>query len=121
MGIIGLRTDRTLRSRAVRRRLGAVSRLLEPGRTCFLFLTAEVQAEEVRARIQKVEPLDEAQRNAERLRVFLRNEEPIDVVARRLDATPKKAASAMAGAGRRRGQHGALSERQRGRVKSREV
>ncbi len=42
-----------------------------------LFLTAEVQGDEVRARIQSVEPLDEAAARMQRgLRVFLRNEEP---------------------------------------------
>ncbi len=60
--------------------------LLEPGRAVLLFLTAEVQADEVRARIQSVEPLDEATARMQRgLRVFLRNEEPIAGVARRLE------------------------------------
>jgi DNA polymerase III subunit alpha len=60
--------------------------LLEPGTAVLLFLTAEVQAEEVRARIQSVEPLDAAAAKMQKgLRVFLRNEEPIAGVARRLE------------------------------------
>ena len=53
-----------------------------------LFLTAEVQAEEVRARIQSVEALDAAAARMQKgLRVFLRNEEPLAGVARRLEPT----------------------------------
>ena len=51
-----------------------------------LFLTAEVQADEVRARIQSVEPLDQAAAKMQMgLRVFLRDEEPLPGVARRLE------------------------------------
>jgi DNA polymerase III subunit alpha len=51
-----------------------------------LFLSAEVQGDEVRARIQSVEPLDEAAARMQRgLRVFLRNEEPLAGVAKRLE------------------------------------
>ena len=65
--------------------------LLEPGRAVLLFLTAEVQADEVRARIQSVEPLDEAAAQMQRgLRVFLRNAEPLAGVARRLEPSPKR-------------------------------
>jgi len=54
-----------------------------------LFLTAEVQAEEVRARIQTVEPLDQAAAKMHKgLRVFLRNEAPIEGLVRRLEPTP---------------------------------
>ncbi len=60
--------------------------LLEPGTAVLLFLTAEVQADEVRARIQSVEPLDEAAARMQRgLRIFLRDREPIAAVARRLE------------------------------------
>jgi DNA polymerase III subunit alpha len=49
-----------------------------------------VQGDEVRARIQSVEPLDEAAARMHRgLRVFLRDAEPLAGVARRLEATPK--------------------------------
>jgi DNA polymerase III subunit alpha len=61
---------------------------LEPGTAVLLFLTAEVQAEEVRARIQSVEPLDEAAAKTQKgLRVFLRDPAPIDGLVRRLEAT----------------------------------
>ena len=46
--------------------------LLEPGTAVLLFLTAEAQGDDVRARIQTVEPLDEAAEKLQKgLRVFL--------------------------------------------------
>jgi DNA polymerase-3 subunit alpha len=87
MGIIGL-SDPSGHYEAVlfAEGLAQYRDLLEPGRAVLLFLTAEVQADEVRARIQSVEPLDEAAARMQRgLRVFLRNEEPIAGVARRLE------------------------------------
>jgi DNA polymerase III subunit alpha len=89
MGIIGL-SDPSGHYEAVlfSEGLGQYRDLLEPGRAVLLFLTAEVQADEVRARIQSVEPLDDAAARMQRgLRVFLRNEEPIAGVARRLEPT----------------------------------
>ena len=60
--------------------------LLEPGSAALLTLSAEVQGEDVRARIQSVEALDQAaQKLAKGLRVFLRSDAPIDGVARRLE------------------------------------
>jgi DNA polymerase-3 subunit alpha len=54
----------------------------------------------VRARIQSVEPLDEAAARMQRgLRVFLRNEEPIAGVARRLEPMQN-------GAGRKASENG---------------
>ena len=51
-----------------------------------LFLTAEVQGDEVRARIQSVEPLDQAAAKMQKgLRVFLRDDAPIEGVAKRLE------------------------------------
>jgi DNA polymerase-3 subunit alpha len=91
MGIIGL-SDPSGHYEAVlfAEGLAQYRDLLEPGTAVLLFLSAEVQAEEVRARIQKAEPLDDAAAKMQKgLRVFLRNEEPIAVVARRLEATPK--------------------------------
>jgi DNA polymerase-3 subunit alpha len=90
MGIIGL-SDPSGHYEAVlfAEGLAQYRDLLEPGTAVLLFLTAEVQAEEVRARIQSVEPLDEAAARMQKgLRVFLRNEEPITGVARRLEPTP---------------------------------
>jgi DNA polymerase-3 subunit alpha len=61
--------------------------LLEPGNAVLLFLTAELQGDEVRARIQTVEPLDKAaEKLTQGLRVFVRNEAPLDSVAKRLEA-----------------------------------
>src|ERR1700691_2058481 len=87
MGIIGL-SDPSGHYEAVlfAETLAQYRDLLEPGNAVLLFLTAEVQADEVRARIQSVEPLDEAASRMQLgLRVFLRNEEPIAGVARRLE------------------------------------
>jgi DNA polymerase III subunit alpha len=87
MGIIGL-SDPSGHYEAVlfSEGLAQYRDLLEPGRAVLLFLTAEVQAEEVRARIQSVEPLDEAAAKMHKgLRVFLRNPAPIDGLLRRLE------------------------------------
>ncbi len=91
MGIIGL-SDPSGQYEAVlfAEGLAQYRDLLEPGTAVLLFLTAEVQAEEVRARIQSVELLDEAAAKMHKgLRVFLRNELPIDGLVRRLE--PSKA------------------------------
>jgi DNA polymerase-3 subunit alpha len=88
MGIIGL-SDASGHYEAVlfAEGLAQYRDLLEPGTAVLLFLTAEVQAEEVRARIQSVEPLDEAAAKMQRgLRVFLRDEEPLTGVAKRLES-----------------------------------
>jgi DNA polymerase-3 subunit alpha len=56
-------------------------------------LSAELQGDDVRARIQMVEPLDQAAAKlAKGLRVFLRDEAPIESVAKRLEG-PVRAAS----------------------------
>jgi len=60
--------------------------LLEPGAAVLLMLSAELQGEDVRARIQMVEPLDQAAAKlAKGLRVFLRDETPIESIAKRLE------------------------------------
>ena len=60
--------------------------LLEPGAAVLLMLSAELQGDDVRARIQMVEPLDQAAAKlAKGLRVFLRDEAPIESVAKRLE------------------------------------
>jgi DNA polymerase-3 subunit alpha len=67
--------------------------LLEPGAAVLLMLSAELQGDDVRARIQMVEPLDQAAAKlAKGLRVFLRDEAPIESVAKRLEG-PVRAAS----------------------------
>jgi DNA polymerase-3 subunit alpha len=89
MGIIGL-SDPSGHYEAVlfAEGLAQYRDLLEPGTAVLMFLTAEVQAEEVRARIQSVEPLDEAAAKMQKgLRVFLRTEAPIDGLVRRLEPT----------------------------------
>ena len=93
MGIIGL-SDASGAYEAVlfAEGLAQYRDLLEPGTAVLLFLTAEVQGDEVRARIQSAEPLDQAAAKMQKgLRVFLRDDAPIEGVARRLE--PIKLAS----------------------------
>ncbi len=60
--------------------------LLEPGRVVVLFVTAELQAEDVRARIQTVEPLEAAAEKAQKgLRIFVRSDLPLDALANQLE------------------------------------
>jgi DNA polymerase III subunit alpha len=67
--------------------------LLEPGAAVLLMLSAELQGDDVRAHIQMVEPLDQAAAKlAKGLRVFLRDEAPIESVAKWLEG-PVRAAS----------------------------
>ncbi|MEJ2626613.1 MAG: DNA polymerase III subunit alpha, partial [Pseudolabrys sp.] len=67
--------------------------LLEPGSALLLFLSAEVQGDEVRARIQSAEPLDAAAANLHKgLRVFLRDDKPLEAVAKRLEPIARSAA-----------------------------
>jgi DNA polymerase-3 subunit alpha len=62
--------------------------VLEPGRALLLTLSAELQGDDVRARIQSAEPLDEAAAKSHKgLRVFLRDPAPIESVAKRLEGT----------------------------------
>jgi DNA polymerase-3 subunit alpha len=87
MGIIGL-SDPSGQYEAVlfAEGLAQYRDLLEPGTAVLLFLSAEVQGDEVRARIQSVEPLDQAAAKAQKgLRVFLRDGAPIEGVAKRLE------------------------------------
>jgi DNA polymerase-3 subunit alpha len=96
MGIIGL-SDPSGHYEAVvfAEGLAQYRDLFEPGSAVLLFLTAELQGEEVRARIQSVEPLDAAAAKMQKgLRVFLRNEAPLEGVARRLEPAPGAARSA---------------------------
>jgi DNA polymerase III subunit alpha len=64
--------------------------MLEPGAAVLLFLTAEAQGDEVRARIQSAEPLDTAAEKVQKgLRVFLRSPDPLDAVTKRLEPVPR--------------------------------
>ena len=88
MGIIGL-SDPTGHYEAVvfSEGLAQFRDLLEPGAAVLLMLSAELQGDDVRARIQMVEPLDQAAAKLSKgLRVFLRAEAPIESVAKRLEA-----------------------------------
>ena len=90
MGIIGL-SDPSGHYEAVifSEGLGQYRDLLEPGAAVLLFVGAEAQGDEVRARIQSVEPLDAAATGLHKgLRVFLRSPDPIEGIARRLEASP---------------------------------
>jgi DNA polymerase-3 subunit alpha len=87
MGIIGL-SDASGHYEAVTfaEGLAQYRDLLEPGSAVLLFISAELQGDEVRARIQSVEPLDQAAAKLQKaLRVFVRSEAPLDSVARRLE------------------------------------
>jgi DNA polymerase-3 subunit alpha len=62
--------------------------LLEPGSAVLVTLSAELQGDEVRARIQAVEPLDHAAAKLQKgLRVFLRSELPLESIVKRLEPT----------------------------------
>jgi DNA polymerase-3 subunit alpha len=87
MGIFGL-SDPTGHYEAIifAEGLAEYRDLLEPGSAVLLFLSAEVQGDEVRARIQSAEPLDAAAANLQKgLRVFLRDQKPIEAMAKRLE------------------------------------
>src|SRR4030081_2711718 len=88
MGIIGL-SDPTGHYEAVifSEGLAQFRDLLEPGAAVLLMLSAELQGDDVRARIQMVEALYQAAAKLSKgLRVFLRAEAPIESVAKRLEA-----------------------------------
>jgi DNA polymerase-3 subunit alpha len=71
---------------------------LEPGSAVLLVMGAEAQGDDVRCRIQSVEPLEAAAEKVQKgLRVFLRTEAPIESVAKRLEP-------AKNGAGRSEGE-----------------
>jgi DNA polymerase-3 subunit alpha len=61
--------------------------LLEPGSAVLLLLSAEAQGDDVRARIQSVEPLDQAARNIPTsLRVYVQSHDPLESIMKRLQA-----------------------------------
>jgi len=90
MGIIGL-SDPSGHYEAIifQEGLEQYRDLLEPGTATLLFLSAEAQGDDVRARIQSVEPLDKAAARLQKgLRVFVRDDKPLEAVSRRLEAMP---------------------------------
>ncbi len=96
MGIFGL-SDPTGAYEAVifSEGLAEYRDLLEPGRAVLMVLSAEVQGDDVRARIQSAEPLDQAAANLQKgLRVFLREAAPLEGVAKRLEPAPARASGA---------------------------
>jgi DNA polymerase-3 subunit alpha len=59
--------------------------VLEPGAAVLLQLGAELQGEDVRARVLHAEPLDDAAAKTQKgLRIFVRDTRPLDSIARRL-------------------------------------
>jgi DNA polymerase-3 subunit alpha len=93
MGIMGL-SDPTGHFEAVlfSEGLAQYREVLEPGAAVLLQLGAELQGEDVRARVLHAEPLDDAAAKTQKgLRIFVRDTKPLDSIARRLnmpEATP---------------------------------
>jgi DNA polymerase-3 subunit alpha len=94
MGIMGL-SDPTGHFEAVlfSEGLAQYREVLEPGAAVLLQLGAELQGEDVRARVLHAELLDDAAAKTQKgLRIFLRDTKPLDSIARRLNM-PETAAS----------------------------
>jgi DNA polymerase-3 subunit alpha len=105
MGIFGL-SDATGHFEAVlfSEGLAQFRDVLEPGAAVLLQLGAELQGEDVRARILQAEPLDDAAAKTQKgLRIFLRDTKPLDSIAKRLQSPEAAAAPAAPVAGRRSG------------------
>jgi DNA polymerase-3 subunit alpha len=86
MGIIGL-SDPTGHFEAVlfSEGLAQYRDILEPGAAVLLQLGAELQGDDVRARVLHAEPLDAAAAKTQKgLRIFLRDTRPLDSIVRRL-------------------------------------
>ena len=94
MGILGL-SDPTGHFEAVlfSEGLAQYRDILEPGAAVLLQLGAELQGDDVRARVLQAEPLDDAAAKTQKgLRIFLRDTKPLESIARRL-ATPENDAA----------------------------
>ncbi len=86
MGIIGL-SDPTGHFEAVlfSEGLAQYREVLEPGAAVLLQLGAELQGEDVRARVLHAEPLDSAAAKTQKgLRIFLRDTKPLESIVKRL-------------------------------------
>ena len=95
MGIMGL-SDPTGHFEAVlfSEGLAQYRDVLEPGAAVLLQLGAELQGEDVRARVLHAEPLDAAAAKTQKgLRIFVRDTKPLDSIAKRLNM-PEAAAPA---------------------------
>jgi DNA polymerase-3 subunit alpha len=98
MGIIGL-SDPTGHFEAVlfSEGLAQYRDILEPGAAVLLQLGAELQGEDVRARVLHAEPLDAAAAKTQKgLRIFLRDTKPLDSIVRRLQMPEGAAPGAAA-------------------------
>jgi DNA polymerase-3 subunit alpha len=61
--------------------------LLEPNTAVIVSVSAALDGEEIRVRLENVEPLDRAaERHQKSVRVFLRSPDPLDAVSRRLES-----------------------------------
>jgi DNA polymerase-3 subunit alpha len=86
MGIMGL-SDPTGHFEAVlfSEGLAQYRDVLEPGAAVLLQLGAELQGEDIRARVLHAEPLDDAAAKTQRgLRIFVRDTKPLESIAKRL-------------------------------------
>jgi DNA polymerase-3 subunit alpha len=93
MGIIGL-SDPTGHFEAVlfSEGLAQYRDLLEPGSAVLLQIGAELQGEDVRARILHAELLDDAAAKTQKgLRIFVRDDKPLESIAKRLEVQPQVA------------------------------
>src|SRR6187455_3066575 len=98
MGIMGL-SDPTGHFEAVlfSEGLAQYRDVLEPGAAVLLQLGAELQGEDVRARVLHAEPLDAAAAKTQKgLRIFVRDTKPLDSIARRLNMPEAAAPGAPA-------------------------
>ncbi len=101
MGIIGL-SDPSGQYEAVLFSEGLMQyrEVLEPGAAVLLFLSAEAQGDDVRARIQSAERLDQAAEKVQKgLRIFVRDPAPLEGITKRLEATRGSGRSAQNGDG----------------------
>ncbi|MDB5502179.1 MAG: polymerase subunit alpha [Tardiphaga sp.] len=95
MGIMGL-SDPTGHFEAVlfSEGLAQFRDVLEPGTAVLLQLGAELQGEDVRARVLHAEPLDAAAAKTQKgLRIFLRDTKPLDSIVKRLQGDAPAAAA----------------------------
>lgn len=101
MGIMGL-SDPTGHFEAVlfSEGLAQYRDVLEPGAAVLLQLGAELQGEDVRARVLHAEPLDDAAAKIQRgLRIFLRDTKPLESIVKRLQGEVASASTGAAAKG----------------------
>jgi DNA polymerase III subunit alpha len=99
MGIMGL-SDPTGHFEAVlfSEGLAQYRDVLEPGTAVLLQLGAELQGEDVRARVLHAEPLDAAAAKTQKgLRIFLRDTKPLESIVKRLQGDAPAAAASGRG------------------------